>query len=54
MYWGTGNPSPDFDGSVREGDNLYTDCVIAVDPDNGAIRWHYQCTPHDVWTTTAT
>ncbi len=49
MYWGTGNPSPDFDGSVREGDNLYTDCVIAVDPDNGEIRWHYQYTPHDVW-----
>jgi alcohol dehydrogenase (cytochrome c) len=49
MYWGTGNPSPDFDGSVREGDNLYTDCVIAVDPDTGDIRWHYQYTPHDLW-----
>jgi alcohol dehydrogenase (cytochrome c) len=49
MYWGTGNPSPDFDGSVREGDNLYTDCVLALDPDNGEIRWHYQYTPHDVW-----
>jgi alcohol dehydrogenase (cytochrome c) len=49
MYWGTGNPAPDFDGGVREGDNLYTDSVIAVDPDNGEIRWHYQCTPHDLW-----
>jgi alcohol dehydrogenase (cytochrome c) len=49
MYWGTGNPAPDFDGGVREGDNLYTDSVIAVDPDNGQIRWHYQCTPHDLW-----
>jgi alcohol dehydrogenase (cytochrome c) len=49
LYWGTGNPSPDFDGSVREGDNLYTDSVIAVDPDNGQIRWHYQFTPHDMW-----
>jgi alcohol dehydrogenase (cytochrome c) len=49
LYWGTGNPAPDFDGSVREGDNLYTDSVIAVDPDNGAIRWHYQYTPHDLW-----
>jgi alcohol dehydrogenase (cytochrome c) len=49
MYWGTGNPAPDFDGGVREGDNLYTDCVIAVDPDNGQIRWHYQYNPHDVW-----
>lgn len=49
LYWGTGNPSPDFDGTVREGDNLYTDCVIAVDADTGKIRWHYQFTPHDVW-----
>ncbi len=49
LYWGTGNPSPDFDGGVREGDNLYTDCVIAVNPDNGEIQWHYQFTPHDVW-----
>jgi alcohol dehydrogenase (cytochrome c) len=49
MYWGTGNPSPDFDGGVREGDNLYTDSVIAVDPDNGQIRWHYQYNPHDLW-----
>jgi alcohol dehydrogenase (cytochrome c) len=49
MYWGTGNPSPDFDGAVREGDNLYTDSLIAVDPDNGEIRWHYQYNPHDLW-----
>jgi alcohol dehydrogenase (cytochrome c) len=49
MYWGTGNPAPDFDGAVREGDNLYTDSVIAVDPDNGQIRWHYQYNPHDLW-----
>ncbi|WP_431968678.1 PQQ-dependent dehydrogenase, methanol/ethanol family [Actinacidiphila sp. bgisy160] len=49
LYVGTGNPAPDFDGGVREGDNLFTDCVIAVDVDSGQIRWHYQCTPHDVW-----
>lgn len=49
LYWGTGNPAPDFDGSVREGDNLYTDCVIAVDPDTGELRWHYQYNPHDLW-----
>jgi alcohol dehydrogenase (cytochrome c) len=49
LYWGTGNPAPDFDGGVREGDNLYTDSVVAVDPDNGQIRWHYQYTPHDLW-----
>ncbi|MBB5158561.1 PQQ-dependent dehydrogenase, methanol/ethanol family [Saccharopolyspora phatthalungensis] len=49
LYWGTGNPAPDFDGGVREGDNLYTDSVIAVNPDNGEIRWHYQYNPHDLW-----
>ncbi|GAA2364262.1 PQQ-dependent methanol/ethanol family dehydrogenase [Saccharopolyspora halophila] len=49
LYAGTGNPAPDFDGAVREGDNLYTDSIVAVDVDAGDIRWHYQCTPHDVW-----
>lgn len=49
IYQGTGNPAPDFDGAVRPGDNLYTDCVIAVDADTGEIRWHYQFTPHDLW-----
>ncbi|HEY3685174.1 MAG TPA: PQQ-dependent dehydrogenase, methanol/ethanol family [Streptosporangiaceae bacterium] len=49
LYVGTGNPAPDFDGEVREGDNLYTDSIIAVDVDAGQIRWHYQCTPHDLW-----
>jgi alcohol dehydrogenase (cytochrome c) len=49
LYVGTGNPAPDFDGGVREGDNLYTDSIVAVDVDAGQIRWHYQCTPHDLW-----
>jgi alcohol dehydrogenase (cytochrome c) len=49
VYWGTGNPGPDFDGSVRPGNNLYTSSVVAFDPDDGALRWHYQWTPHDVW-----
>src|ERR687894_2393154 len=48
LYWGTGNPAPDFDGEVRPGDNLFTDSVVAVDADTGEIRWHYQCTPHDL------
>lgn len=48
-YAGTGNPAPDFDGAVREGDNLYTDSVVAVDVDSGEIKWHYQFTPHDLW-----
>jgi alcohol dehydrogenase (cytochrome c) len=49
LYWSTGNPGPDFDGSVRMGDNLYTDSVLALNPNDGSIRWHYQYTPHDVW-----
>jgi alcohol dehydrogenase (cytochrome c) len=49
VYWGTGNPGPDFDGSVRPGNNLYTSSVVAIDPDDGSLRWHYQWTPHDVW-----
>ncbi|MET7999090.1 PQQ-dependent dehydrogenase, methanol/ethanol family [Amycolatopsis sp. NPDC005232] len=48
-YAGTGNPAPDFDGEVREGDNLYTDSVVALDVDTGEIKWHYQFTPHDLW-----
>lgn len=49
LYWGTGNPAPDFDGEVRPGDNLYTDSVVAIDVDSGEKQWHYQCTPHDLW-----
>src|SRR5918912_4303111 len=49
VYWGTGNPGPDFDGGARPGDNLYTNSIIAFDPDDGSLRWHYQTTPHDVW-----
>jgi alcohol dehydrogenase (cytochrome c) len=49
LYWSTGNPGPDFDGSVRAGDNLYTDSVVALNPNDGSLHWHYQWTPHDVW-----
>ncbi len=49
IYWGTGNPYPDFDGDARRGDNLYTNCVLAIDADSGKLRWHYQFTPGDVW-----
>ncbi len=47
VYWGTGNPAPDWDGRTRLGDNLYSDSVIALDADTGKLRWHYQFTPHD-------
>lgn len=46
---GVGNPVPDFDGAVREGDNLYTASTVAIDPANGDIVGHFQYTPHDVW-----
>lgn len=48
IYWGTGNPGPDWNGGVRDGDNLYSDSLIAVDADNGKLKWHFQFTPHDV------
>ena len=48
LYWGVGNPGPLFVGDDREGDNLYTNSVLALDPDDGEIQWHFQFTPHDV------
>ena len=48
-YWGVGNVGPDYAGAQRPGDNLYTDSVVALDADTGALRWHYQFTPHDVY-----
>ena len=49
IFWGTSNPSPDFEGSVRPGDNLYTDCLLALDPDSGKLKWYFQFTPHDLF-----
>ncbi|MFZ5931337.1 MAG: PQQ-dependent dehydrogenase, methanol/ethanol family [Pseudomonadota bacterium] len=49
LFWTTGNPSPDWNGDLRAGDNLYSNSIIAVDPATGARKWHYQFTPHDVW-----
>ncbi len=49
IYWGTSNPAPDFEGGVRPGDDLYTDCVLALDPDTGKLKWHFQFTPHDLF-----
>jgi alcohol dehydrogenase (cytochrome c) len=48
VYWGTGNPAPDYNGDDRPGDNLYSCCVVALDADTGKLRWHFQFTPHDV------
>jgi hypothetical protein len=49
IYVATGNPAPDFDASVRPGDNLYTDSIVALDARTGRMRWYYQETPHDAW-----
>ena len=54
LYWGTSNPCPDFDGDPRPGDDLYTDSVLALDPDNGRLKWHFQFTPHDLFDYDAT
>jgi alcohol dehydrogenase (cytochrome c) len=48
LYWGTGNPGPDWNGDSRKGDNLYTSSLVAIDVDTGKLRWHFQFTPHDV------
>ena len=46
-YWGIGNPGPDFNAAQREGDNLYSDSVVALDADTGKLKWHFQFTPND-------
>jgi PQQ-dependent dehydrogenase (methanol/ethanol family) len=48
LYWATGNPWPDSDDRERGGDNLFTNCVLALDPATGKLKWYYQFTPHDV------
>ena len=47
LYWGVGNPAPDFSGDVRPGDNLFTNSVIALHASSGKLAWHFQFTPHD-------
>lgn len=54
VYWGTSNAAPDFDGTVRPGDDLYTACVLALDADSGKLRWYFQFTPHDLFDYDAT
>jgi alcohol dehydrogenase (cytochrome c) len=49
IYMGIGNPSPDLDGAIRPGDNLYTESIVAVNAANGQLAWYYQEVPHDVW-----
>jgi alcohol dehydrogenase (cytochrome c) len=49
VYWTTGNPAPDWNGDARLGDNLFSDSVLAINPNTGERVWYYQFTPHDVW-----
>ena len=54
VIFGTANPNPDLDGSVRLGDNLYTDSIVALDVRSGKLRWYYQEVKHDLWDYDAT
>jgi PQQ-dependent dehydrogenase (methanol/ethanol family) len=48
LFWPTGNPFPDTDGTDRKGDNLYTNSVVALDVKSGRLKWYFQFTPHDL------
>ncbi len=48
IFWTTGNPGPDYDGTVRGGDNLYSCSVVALNPETGKMKWWFQFMPHDV------
>ena len=54
VYWPTGNPSAEYNGDDRAGDNLYADCILALDAQTGKLKWYYQTTPHDLWDWDAT
>jgi alcohol dehydrogenase (cytochrome c) len=47
VYWGVGNPSPDYNGVNRPGDNLFTNSIVALHADTGELAWYFQFTPHD-------
>jgi alcohol dehydrogenase (cytochrome c) len=54
VYWPTGNPSKEYNGDDRQGDNLYSDSVLALERATGRLKWYYQFTPHDLWDWDAT
>jgi alcohol dehydrogenase (cytochrome c) len=47
LYWGTGNPAPDWNGDMRKGDNLYSCSLLAIDADTGKLKWYFQFSPHE-------
>jgi len=54
VYWPVGNPSQEYNGDDRDGDNLYANSLLALDRTTGRLKWHYQFTPHDLWDWDAT
>jgi alcohol dehydrogenase (cytochrome c) len=54
VYWPTGNPTKEYNGDDRKGDNLYANSILALDRKTGKLVWYYQFTPHDVWDWDAT
>ncbi|HWP91981.1 MAG TPA: PQQ-dependent dehydrogenase, methanol/ethanol family [Thermodesulfobacteriota bacterium] len=48
IYWPAGNPGPDLNGDHRKGDNLYSNSLLAINPDTGKLKWYFQFTSHDV------
>lgn len=54
VYWPVGNPSKEYNGDDRKGDNLYSASILALERKTGRLKWHYQFTPHDLWDWDAT
>lgn len=54
LFWPTGNPAKEYNGDDRKGDDLYTDCLLALDAKTGKLKWYYQFTPHDLYDWDAT
>jgi alcohol dehydrogenase (cytochrome c) len=49
LFWQAGNPGEDYNGDDRAGDDLYSDCILALDAKTGKLKWYFQTTPHDLW-----
>jgi alcohol dehydrogenase (cytochrome c) len=54
VYWPVGNPAKEYDGDDRQGDDLYSGSILALQRADGKLKWHYQFTPHDLWDWDAT
>ena len=54
VYWPVGNPSQEYNGDDRQGDNLYANSILALERQSGRLKWYYQFTPHDLWDWDAT